>query len=46
MSADITYSLFNCAAMTARNFGREEAARFFDQRDEVCCLAVTGQPRH
>lgn len=42
---NITYSLFNCAAMTARNFGREEAAQFFDQRDEVCCLAVT-EPNH
>ncbi|MEH6551699.1 MAG: acyl-CoA dehydrogenase family protein [Pseudomonadales bacterium] len=42
---NITYSLFNCAAMTARNFGNEDAALFFDDRDEICCLAIT-EPNH
>lgn len=42
---NITYSLYNCAAAAARNFGNEEAARFFDGRDEICCLALT-EPNH
>ncbi len=41
----ITFSLFNMAPMVARNFGNEEAAEFFDARDEICCLALT-EPNH
>jgi len=41
----ITLSLFNMAPMVARNFGNEEAEKFFDERDEICCLALT-EPNH
>ena len=41
----ITLSLYNMAPQVARNFGNEDAAKFFEQRNEICCLALT-EPNH